>query len=146
MSQQPLWHENIEQALSTLVDAMGGFKRVGAEMWPTMSADEAGRRLADCLNPARSHKLALSELCWLLAKGRGIENHIAMAFLNEHAGYAPPVTIEPEDEFQKSQRLFARSVEHLTELAQKLEQQRQLITELRSNVRQLPPRRAAWSA
>lgn len=144
MSQQPLWHENIEQALQSLVDALGGFKRVGGEMWPTIPAEEAGRRLADCLNPKRQHKLSLSELCWLLAKGRSIDCHLAMAFLNTQSGYAPPQTIEPEDEFQKSQRLFARGVEQLAELAKKLEAQRNLVNEMHTTVRQFPARKS-WS-
>lgn len=144
MNQARLWYDTPELALHALVDALGGFKRVAGDMWPTLPIEEAARKLADCLNPQRAHKLALSEIAWLLAKGRAADCHVAMAYFAESSGYAAPVTVEPEDEFARAEREFSKSVEHLTELAQKLERARELVHTARSTVvRRFPGGRAA---
>lgn len=121
MAQSRLWYESAEEALQSLVDALGGYKRVGAELWPSLPALEAGRRLADCLNPARAHKLELREVLWLLRKGREAGCHIALAYVNEACGYAPPEPVNPEDEHAKLQREFIAAVESLDQIRKRLD-------------------------
>jgi len=83
-------HENLNDALKEVVLALGGTKRVGARLWPEKSADEAGRRLADCLNPDRRDRLDPEQVLWLLREGRRVDCHAAMFFVCATAGYEKP--------------------------------------------------------
>lgn len=121
MSQGRLWYETPEDALQSLVDALGGYKRVAADLWPALPAAEAGRRLADCLNPARAHKLELREVLWLLKRGREAGCHVAIAYINETCGYAEPEPVNPEDEHAKLQREFISAVAHLQTIQKRMD-------------------------
>lgn len=121
MSQAQLWYETPEDALQSLVDALGGYKRVGAELRPSMPAAEAGRWLSDCLNAARPHKLEIRDLLWLLKKGREAGCHVAIAYINEHSGYAAPDPVNPEDEHAKLQREFINAVANLETIRKRLD-------------------------
>lgn len=121
-SYQPaLFIEDVHTALSDVVRALGGFKKVGAAMRPDKAADEAGRWLADCLNKDRRERLDYDQLLWLLKEGRRIGCHTAMHFLNQEAGYAPPVPVEPEDEMAELQRQFIESVRAQARIAERIE-------------------------
>lgn len=120
MTQCRLFHETAEEALSSLIDVLGGYKRVAGEMWPSMPLEEARRRLADCLNPTRAHKLELSEIVWLLKKGRAAGQHVAMAFINDACGYDKPNPVDPETEVARLQREFTESVNRLSDIQRQL--------------------------
>lgn len=53
MNQQPLFCEDIFEALRVDVMALGGAKKVGCLLWPELSADKAGEMLNNCLNRTR---------------------------------------------------------------------------------------------
>jgi hypothetical protein len=114
MNQTPLFHEDLNAALAHLVSALGGNQRVGTEMWPSIkSAEKAGRRVADCLNDNHQQRFTFDDLIWLLAKGRSVGVHNAMAFIASECGYAAPVPVEPEDEAAALQRKFIEQVDAL---------------------------------
>lgn len=121
MSQGKLWYETVEDAFQSLVDALGGYKKVGAELWPAMPAAEAGRRLADCLNTARAHKLELREAIWLLKRGHDAGCHVAIAYINETCGYAEPAPVDPEDEHARLQREFIGAVQALQTIQKRMD-------------------------
>lgn len=106
MNQQPLFCESLYEALQALVMGCGGYKRLGAELWPALSVDRAGRDLSDCLNPDNSRKLSVDELAHLLRVGRVNGIHTAAAYILRDCGYADPVPVDPETEKEKLQREF----------------------------------------
>lgn len=121
MAQQRLWYDAPEDAFRALVDALGGYKRVGVDLWPSLPADRAGQRLAQCLDPERAEKLSLSEIVFLIRRGRAAGCHVAMAFFCEQGDYAPPEIIDPETEIQKLQREFNARVAELSLIAERIE-------------------------
>ena len=113
MIQDQLWHESPEDALRSLIDRLGGFKKVGHALWPAMPIADASRKLMHCTDPERDHKLSLGELCALLAMGQKVGCHVAMRFLSQCAGYQDPQPIDPESELQRLEKAMA---DHMTGL------------------------------
>lgn len=111
MEQIEAFHETLGESLNALVSALGGKKAIATVLWPEKPVDEAARYLADCLNPDRAAKLDPEKLLLLLKLGREKGIHVAMAWILEAVGYAPPQPIEPEDQMAALQRAFIQSVE-----------------------------------
>ena len=120
--QHELFHESIEDALETVVKAIGGYKAVGLELWPEKSADEAGRMLRHCLMPERSEKLSLAQIIYLLRRGHQHGVHTAMHYLATVCGYQPPAPVTPEDQEAELQRQFIESVKAQGRLLKRWEQ------------------------
>lgn len=121
MSQGKLWHETFEDALRSCVDAAGGFKKVGAAMWPALPIDQAGRRLAMSLDLDRPEKLSLSELVLLLKVGRQAGCHFPMSYLAKECGYTEPAPINPQSEDAALKMEFNRRVDELRQLVSRIE-------------------------
>jgi len=95
--QQQLFFDDANDALRTVVQALGGSKVIGAKLWPDKAPDAAGRLLADCLNPAKPEKLSPDQVLLLLRWGHDVGCHAGMQFLASEAGYAiTPITPEAE--------------------------------------------------
>ena len=77
--QMSLMHETLNDALREVIQAAGGPKKVGAEMYPEKTADEAAGRIRDCLNPDRREVFSPDQVMYLLRLGRRIGCHAAMA-------------------------------------------------------------------
>ncbi|MDR0250210.1 MAG: hypothetical protein LBI35_02700 [Burkholderiales bacterium] len=118
--QSALFHENLNDALKEVVLTLGGTKRVGSMLWPEKSVDEAGRRLADCLNPERRDRLYPEQVLWLLREGRQADCHAAMHFICASAGYAPAAPMTPEDEMAELQRQYIEAARTISQLAQRI--------------------------
>lgn len=87
-TQDPLFHEDFNDALLNLVKALGKMDAVARELWPTK--ESGGRYLSDCLNPDRDAKLSLDDVVALLRMGREKGIHWAMHKLCAVTGYEPP--------------------------------------------------------
>lgn len=118
--QLDLWHESLSDALLAVVMAAGGPKKIGSEMWATMSPDDAGRKLSHCLNKDRAEKLTLDEVEFLLKKGREINVHTGMAYLSSRCGYDDPRPIEAEEKTARLQREFIEATKRLSAIGQQL--------------------------
>lgn len=121
MQQHALWHDSTEDALRSLVDQLGGFKRIGSSLRPSMSADQAGRWLAQCLDSTRPEKLGLDDLVWLLAEGRRKGCHVAAAYILRTAGYKAPEVLDAETELQRLQRQFVEATQALSLIGREIE-------------------------
>lgn len=106
MNQPQLFHEDIWQALTDCVRALGGAKVLGHRMRPQLDPQDAGRWLLDCLNPARKDKLDLEQIIFILTEARDVGCHAGLAYLCQVTGYAPPLPVEPEDEQASLMREF----------------------------------------
>ena len=60
--QLPMFSETYEDALRDTITGLGGMKVVGNMLWPALPVDDAGRRLAHCLNSEKREKLSPGEL------------------------------------------------------------------------------------
>ena len=122
MSTQPnLFNEDIWQALSDCVRAMGGNKSVGSMLRPEMDATDAGKWLATCLNQSRPEKLCIEQVLWILRESRKVNCHAGMAYIARDSGYADPIPVEPEDERAALQREFVEQSKALQKLLAHME-------------------------
>lgn len=119
-AQVPMFVEDLNEAIRATVNALGGMKAMGVELRPEKSAVDAGKWLADCLNPAKRDRLDPEQIAFLRRRARQAGCHILAAFEMQDAGYAPPVAIEPEDERAKLEREFIASVKALEVIQQRL--------------------------
>lgn len=95
--QNRLFFDDLNDALRTVVQALGGMKAVGIRLWPDKAPDAAGRYLADCLNAAKSEKLSGDQILLLLRWGHDIGVHAGMQYIAQEAGYEI-TPISPEGE------------------------------------------------
>lgn len=85
--QDPLWHDTVFDAVRALVDALGGPKRVAADMWPSRDLGEGHRYLLKCVDPERPEKLGLDEFVWLMRRGREAGCHVLAEWLAQACLY-----------------------------------------------------------
>lgn len=121
MTQEPLFHESLEDALRAAVAALGGFKKVGAAMRPELVADRAGNWLRDCLTDGRREVLDPPQVLWLMRAARQAGYHGVMTYLSRECGYCDPMPLEPEDERAHLQRQFNESVRVLAQIQSRME-------------------------
>lgn len=119
--QEQLFYESYEDAQRDAILALGGNKVVGVALWPTLPADEAGRKIARCLNPRNSERFNPDELALIRKLARQANCHILAAYEMQAAGYAPPQPIEPEDEQAALMRQFIESVKLQAEMTKRME-------------------------
>lgn len=119
--QQELFHEDFFDALRTCVQALGGAKRVGCELWPELPADKAGNRLRDALDSARREKLSLDQLIYLLKAARKVGCHAGLYYLADACDYHRPEPLEPRDEMAELQRAYIESVRLQKQLADRMQ-------------------------
>lgn len=120
MTTPALFHESVTDALREVVQALGGFKKVGAAMRPEKSVDEAARWVADALNAERRERFDPDQVLWLLRAGRAAGVHACANYLMREAGYADPVPIEPEDERARLQREFIEASKVISGIGDRL--------------------------
>lgn len=120
MHQLELTHDTIDDALETVVKALGGAKKVGPRMRPELPQDQAANWLRDCINPHNRAKLSIDQFVWLLREARLAGVHSAFFFLSGEVGYQSQ-PVEPEDEQAQLMREFVSAQRGLAKLAEKLE-------------------------
>lgn len=112
--------DSINDALTSAVNALGGFKKVGPSLRPELPIDQAAGWLRDCLNPSRREKLAPEQVVLIMRLSRQAGYHAAMNFLAFDTGYkANPV--DPESQEQELQQRFVDAVEGLTAIQAQLQ-------------------------
>ena len=118
--QGQLFYDSYEDAIRDTVTAIGGLKRVGSMLWPAVPADDAGRKLAACLNSDKREKLDLGELQLIRRAARQLGVHILASYENRDAGYSDPLPVAPEDEAAQLQREFIAAVKGLEVLQNRM--------------------------
>jgi hypothetical protein len=99
VTQPDLWHDTFEDALKSVLTAVygkGWNKKAAAEMWPTDDCYDKGKYLEKALTTGRNEKLGLSEIVWIIRKGRDAGIHTAFAFLASECNYEYRA-VEPEE-------------------------------------------------
>lgn len=121
MMQEPLFFDDWRDALRHVIAALGGPKRVAAQMRPDLKPDHAARWLMDCLNADRREHLNPDQLMHLLRIARQHGMHGGMDYIAEDCGYRRPTPIDPADAADALRREFIDSTKRLTDLARRIE-------------------------
>ncbi|MFK2904559.1 hypothetical protein ISP17_11335 [Dyella ginsengisoli] len=113
--------DDLNEALSATINALGGKKVVGALLrGESVDPTVAGKWLADCLNPSKRERLDPEQVAWIRRTARLQGCHILAAWEAADAGYAPPQPLAPQDEAAQLQRDFIASVKALQAIQQKM--------------------------
>jgi hypothetical protein len=91
-------YEDELDAARDAVKALGGAKRVGPQLWPDKTVENASRYLLDCLNPGRAERLTPSQLLLIMRMARQVGFHGLAEYFMAEAGYNRPVPTDPETE------------------------------------------------
>jgi len=118
--QIPMFVEDLNEAIRATVNALGGMKVVGSKLRPEKPVMDAGKWLADCLNPAKRDRLDPEQLALIRRMGREAGCHVLASYEMREAGYGRPVPIAPEDEAAELQRKFIESVKALESLQKQM--------------------------
>lgn len=119
--QSQLFYESIYEAMTDLVRALGGPKKVGPMLWPDKSIDAAAQLLRDSINSHRKERLNQEQTMFLLRKAREIGWHAAINFICEQVGYSAPTPIEPQDQVAALQRAYVESVRQQKQITERME-------------------------
>lgn len=124
--QQELWHDTLEDAIRSAVDAIGGPKRVGSLLWPTKRITDASRLLSHCLELDRPEKLAMGEIELIGRLAHNAGCHTIATYLMRAWGYHDPQPVEPRDEAAELQRQFVAAVQAQKDIMRRLERLQQM--------------------
>ena len=124
--QIPLFYDTYEDAIRDTITALGGNKKVGNLLWPALPVDEAGRKLAHCLNTDKREKMDIRELRLIRQEARKAGVHILAFYEARDAGYGEPVPINPEDEAAQLQREYIAAVKAMAALQDRMDRNARL--------------------
>lgn len=120
MNQPDLWYDSLAGALHATVEALGP-KKVAGALWPSMSIDDARRKLLHSLNPERAEKLALEEVEYILTIARAEKVHTTMHYLTQALHYTDVHPISPDDERAALQKAAIDAIKSLEGITKRLE-------------------------
>lgn len=119
MKQDELFHETIYDALSALINALGGPKKIGSLLWPAKPLKEAQRRVLHCLDPEREEKFSPEEVLFLMIEGQKANCHIMALFIGQQCFYEFTV-VSPADRSQQLMRDFIEMGKSIERTAQQI--------------------------
>lgn len=121
MDQQPLFHEDINDALRAAVKWCGGTKRVASLLWPEKTLADAHSYLNDCLNATRPAKLSPEQVLLLLRWAKEAGFHGAMHFVCNEAGYEAPRPLDPTVQRDRLAEELARAADTFERLRKEVQ-------------------------
>lgn len=119
--QAELFHDDIYAAIGSVVEAIGGYKKVAGWLFPNKPINTAYSHLKACLRDDKPEKLDPQELILILAKGREAGAHDAMYFMADAANYERPAPSSPRDEMAKLQRDYIEAAKTMQQIALRIE-------------------------
>jgi hypothetical protein len=115
-TQDPLFHDDFNDALANAVKALGKQEVVARQLWGP-SKPRAGQYLSDCLNRDREAKFSIQEIVELLKMFRAKGIHWAMHALCEEVGYSNPDIVPLKTKGQERAEQMAQLVAEFKRLA-----------------------------
>lgn len=112
---------SLTDVLIECVKAAGGSKLVGSKLFPDLLIEQAQRKLLDCLNDDRPHRLTPDQVLMVAEMARAAGCHAFMAHCSARLHYQAPVPREPRDELAELQRSFVAAMAQLPQLAAQIQ-------------------------
>jgi len=115
--------QDMNDALTAAIHAIGGFKQVGVALRPELAGrpQTAAQWLRDCLNHEKRDKLAPEQMLHLLRMAREANYHAAKHWIDAEAGYTTGMPVNPRDELARAQRQFIEAVHIARDMADKID-------------------------
>jgi len=114
--QQPLFIEDVYDALRGAVAALGGAKKAAELLWPNQQGKD--KALLDCLNPNNERKFDALEIMALLKFAREAGYHQAKHWIDHHLGYQPSAPLDPIVERDRLAEALERAAKSFDALQQ----------------------------
>lgn len=110
-------------ALTGVVHALGGYKKVGVMLRPEWRDKPvaAAQWLRDCLNPDKPERLNPDQVFMLLRLARAEGYHAAKHWMDAELGYEQGRPLKPEDEVHTLQQRGADLVRELRAITERME-------------------------
>ena len=118
MEQNSLFVEDIYQALSDCVRALGTTKEVAYMIWPDKNQENY---LRDCLDRSRNQKLDPEQIIFILKLAKEKGCHTGMNFINATCDYELPKPVNKKEKRAELQQEFIKAVKSLGELGSQLD-------------------------
>lgn len=87
MQSEMPFYECPESALRACVEALGGAKKVGAQLFPDKTMENARDYLLACVNPDRQEKLAPSQIIYIFRAAKSAGFHAGFDWWAREAEY-----------------------------------------------------------
>lgn len=110
-------------AITGIVHALGGFKKVGVRLRPEYEAkpDQAAQWLRDCLNPDKRERLNPDQVFMLMRLARELGYHAAKHWMDAELGYEQGRPLDPVDEVVRLQVRGAELARELRGIVDRME-------------------------
>ncbi len=93
MQSEMPFYESPEAALRACVEALGGAKKVGGQLFPDKTVDNARDYLLACLNEGRPEKLGYSQILFIFRSAKQAGFHSGFHYWSHEAEYeSRPIT------------------------------------------------------
>ena len=116
--------DNIDEALSGVVIALGGAKKVGHLLRPDLPIDQAATYVRDRINTDRRELFSPQQVVFLFKKARDAGYHAGMRWFAGECGYTGTRPAELDEQKADLQRQFIAAIgaaERLGKQLQRLE-------------------------
>ena len=113
--------DTVNDVLIECVQNLGGAKAVGPRLWPELMADKAQRKLLDCLNPDRDHRLSPEQAQTILRWARDAGHHGGWEAFCALTGYHASEPITKGDEVAELQRQVMAMMKVQQEMMSRME-------------------------
>ena len=99
MQTQMPFFENLEDALSDSVKALGGAKAVGKMLFPDKTMEAAHTAVLDCLNPNRKEKFDYSQIIFIFREAKNIGSFAGFQYWAAQCEYeGKPISVDQQEE------------------------------------------------
>ncbi|SRR5258706_10969433 len=114
-------YENTLDMLADLVHQLGGPKKVGPALRPSLPVDDAAKWVRDCVNRERRERFDPEQVVHVLRLARAADLHSGKFWLDAELGYQQGAPMNPRDELADLQRKFIAAVHLSHDVAEKIE-------------------------
>lgn len=110
-------------ALTAIVHALGGFKKVGVRLRPELEtkAEQASQWLRDCFNPEKRERLNPDQVFMLMRLARKAGYHAAKHWMDAELGYEQGRALDPVDEALDLSRRVETNLNEMRQLVARFE-------------------------
>jgi hypothetical protein len=113
--------ECVNEILIECVKALGGSKAVAPRLWPELLTDKAQRKLLDCLNPDREHRLSPEQSALVMRWARDAGYHDGWQAYCRLCGYYESSPMLQQDEKAELQKRVISAAAELKGILARLE-------------------------
>jgi len=119
--QAELFHDSENDALGSDIAAMGGFKRIAGQLWPSMKIESAYAKLKNSLSDTKAEKLEFCEVIQIIAWAKEHNSFASINYITDKCGFERAQAKKPEDVIADLLRAYIDSVKTQKQITDRIE-------------------------